>query len=186
MYFETAYGNALTTFAIAGSSFWAKLCSMDERYSGSHDFPVPGSFIPDAFQTSRCEARTEFLSDIIIGAIERGTGYWAELSHYQYVDEDGNVRVVYLGRGFDDRHDTVAMLHELDVNGTQYKDEGMVVDIDAVAKGIAEIVNGGIRINNQLRDAAIVADRKDDASYIDSELADCIVQAALLGEIRYG
>ena len=134
----------------------------------------------------RSDARTEFLGDIIVTAVEGGTGYWAQVSQYQYdetlLDPKG-VRVIVGERQGDA---TQATLHELNDDESGYRDEGLELTLDAVARGIGRIKSGEIGVNSRLRKEILIGDRENDAGNIDADGADVIVQAGLLGEIRYG
>jgi hypothetical protein len=148
---------------------------------------------------ARSKERTEFLGDIIVTAVEGGTGYWAQVSQYQYVDTIGRhswvdgelvntppedpVSVV-VGRREGD--ETRARLHEMNDAEDGYREEGLDLDLDAVARGIGRITRGEVGINSRLRNEITMASRENDAGYIDADGADVIVQAGLLGEIRYG
>lgn len=135
---------------------------------------------------TRSKERTEFLADIITTAVEGGTGYWAQVSQYQYADYSGifdGELTVYAGERQGD--DTRATLHELnDEDG--YREQGLDLDLDAVARGLGRIKRGEIGINDRLRAVIMLADADNDAGEIDADAADVIAQIALLGEIRYG
>jgi hypothetical protein len=136
---------------------------------------------------ARTEERKQFLADIITTAVEGGTGYWAQVSQYQYGDYSGifdGKLSVYTGKRQGD--DTRATLHEMNDDETGYKDEGLDLDFDAVARGLGKIKRGEIGINDRLRAMIMVADAENDAGNIDADAADVIAQVALLGEIVYG
>lgn len=132
---------------------------------------------------NRSAERTEFLSDIITTAVEGGTNYWAAVSQYQWIDRDGHVSVV-VGEKVGDQ--ARAVLHELKEDESGYKDEGMVVDLDVIAKGIALIRKPDFGVNTRIRQAITEADNENDAGQLDAGDSDCIVQAGLLGDVVYG
>lgn len=132
--------------------------------------------------TARSTARREFLGDVITGAVEGGTGYWAQVSQYQY-EMDGEVRVC-VGRRHGD--DPRAVLHPLRDDETGYEEEGKELTLDVVEAGIARIADPTFKINSTLRGAILAASATNDAGEIDAEGADYIVQAGLLGEVVYG
>lgn len=132
---------------------------------------------------NRTKERERFLSDIITAAVEGGTGYWAQVSQYQWVDTDGTIKVT-VGRqnGLGAR----ATLHELDEGIDTYVKEGREISVDTIAHGIRAIMNPDFEINKRLKDTIAAADRQNEAGDIDAEAADVIVQAAIFGEIKYG
>jgi hypothetical protein len=141
---------------------------------------------------TRSKEREQFLADIITGAVEGGTGYWAQVSQYQWVDtfsvrigdaETADVKVVCGKRQGDEAR---ATLHEMNDDETGYKDEGLDLTIDAVATGIGKIIRGEVSVHESYRKRIAEASRENDAGNIDAEDADIIAQAALLGEVVYG
>lgn len=139
---------------------------------------------------TRTTERTEFLGDIITTAVEGGTGYWAQVSQYQWTESDGGVRravgaVVTEGAG---AGETRATLHEMNDDETGYKDDGLELTIDGVATAIGKIVRGEVKhyTAGVVFDAVKLANDENDAGYIDADGADVIAQVALLGEVVYG
>lgn len=133
--------------------------------------------------TIRSAEREEFLSAIITGAVEGGTGYWAKVSQYQYV-MDGEIKV-YCGEKVEDGG-TRATLHEMGEDDDGYKLEGLVLTTDVIAAGLRKIERNEVQINVRLLEHILEAARENDACNIDADDADVIVQVALLGEIVYG
>jgi hypothetical protein len=135
----------------------------------------------------RTEERTEFLQDIITAAVEGGTGYWARVSQYQYMDRwsepEGRIAV---HAGTRQPGGTRATLHEMNDEETGYKAEGLDLTADAVARGLGKIKRGEVQISSSLRALIMRADADNDAGDIDADAADVITQVALLGEIVYG
>lgn len=120
---------------------------------------------------NRSPERERFLADIIITAVEGGTGYWASVSAYDHPE--------------DSPAETRAILHEED--GERYSEVPLEVTLDVVALGIARIKQDGFSIRSELKNDIIVASEKnDDEGLLDAEAADVIVQAGLFGQIVYG
>jgi hypothetical protein len=117
---------------------------------------------------TRTDARTEFLGDIITGAVEGGIGYWSAVSRYRWEDCV-----------------THATVHVVKDDESGYEHEGLTLDIDAVERGLKLIREGGCGLNTRLRNRLLVADRGNDAGQLDAFDCDVIVQAGLLGEIVY-
>lgn len=108
--------------------------------------------------------REEFLSDVVIGAVEGGTGYWAQVVEYRH--SDGPAR---------------ATLVDLDDDTESYH-----VTTDVVAHGIYVILSPVFQIGDTLRAMIRQASLEDDAGQLDAEACDVIVQAGLFGRIVYG
>jgi hypothetical protein len=117
---------------------------------------------------ARSRRREQFLADIIVGAVEGGTGYWAQVSGYHWSD--------------DEPAETRATLHDMEDSAT------FALTIEDIARGLAMIVDerGEFRLNDQLRSSIVLADRENDGGYIDADCADVIAQAACFGEVVYG
>ena len=120
------------------------------------------------------EVSDEILASTIIVAVEGATGYWAQVSDYRGDQWETNPAQVR------------ATLHEIDESTGESEKVGKVLDIDAVAVGIQRILNGEVPIATYIENYILEALRDNDAGHIDAEAADCIAQAALLGELRYG
>lgn len=118
--------------------------------------------------------REQFLSDVIVTAIEGGIGYWAVCLQYQW---EGNVVVTdhrQHGGG------TLAIISPTDT-GSIY-----TITPNTIAHGIAVLQADSTVCAASLRDKILAASRENDAGEIDSEAADVIVQAGLFGEVVYG
>lgn len=126
--------------------------------------------------------RQRFLGDIITGAVEGGTGYWAQVSQYQY-EMDGEISVSVGKREGDEPR---ATLHVMLDDESGYEEDGKALTFQVVEAGIALIVDGKVGVNTMLRRAIMHASIDSDAGQIDAEGADVIVQAGLLGSIVYG
>jgi len=111
--------------------------------------------------------REQFLADILIGAIEGGTGYWASVSRYKHDCPPG---------------ETHATIHDLEDDEKPYE-----VTPRVVAHGLQVILEPDSSINNQLRAIIREANATNDAGgQFDSECADVVVQAGLFGKVIYG
>ena len=119
--------------------------------------------------TSYAERR-DFLSLCLTTAVEGGIGYWAELKDYRWNETDEG--------DFTDA-------------SVYVRDDEMVrgwtkVDLMTISQGIARIRAGKVQINRRIGADVVISDNENDAGEIDSTAADCIVQAALFGELVYG
>lgn len=119
--------------------------------------------------TTRSPEREEFLSDILITAVEGGTGYWAQVSNYNHTPAAN-------------AHVTLHEYHEED-------DEGIIpqhlVDLDTIEKGLDLYLSFlKDRVDATWREY-MAANLQNDAGDFDAEDADVIVQFAIFGEIKY-
>ena len=125
----------------------------------------------------RTEKRVEFLTDVLITAVEGGINYWALVADY-VPEGEPEKRGVTLWETEDDPEG----------NG-----EGVRVTLDTIASGIAKIRANKegkfdfAHAHNSYWVQFWVANRTngDDGDY-DAGIADCILQAGLFGEVVYG
>ncbi len=114
--------------------------------------------------TTKTEVPDQFLADLIITAVEGGTGYWAQVSDYHWDDPDPN--------------STYAVLHEIDAQ-TGQPGEGKRLTTTRVAYGLSLLAGVQSWRFAQLTDPENEWDH-------DAEDADVVAQLALLGNIVYG
>jgi hypothetical protein len=119
---------------------------------------------------TRSEERTQFLKDIIIVAVEGGTGYWAMCKDYQ--PDYGSVDLIE-----EDYYVVDAEAKDL---------PWQTINMDSIEEGLAKIRDPEFQINHELRSMILEASDENDPCDIDAEGADVIVQAAMLGDIVYG
>jgi hypothetical protein len=110
--------------------------------------------------------REQYLDDILTTAVEGGIGYWSFGRNYVWSDEGpASVEIKQ-----DDEDD----------------DTWHTVDRSAIRKGITRLLSGDMKVHESYVTLLRKADRHNDAGDIDAEIADLIVQAAILGDIVYG
>lgn len=133
---------------------------------------------------TRSPELTRFYADIIIGATEGGTNYWAYSSHYHWSDEDPASTRVYF-----------AEMEEVDVEKVplpeNHEEEGNpwhLVTVDTVAHAFHVIMgpNENIQLNDSLRARYSRAKRDMDAGDLDAGDADNIVQVGMFDKVVYG
>lgn len=124
-------------------------------------------------------AREEFLADIITTAIEGGIGYWSQCSQYQWVDDDGRIRVVVGERR--PNEGARATIEDIEDDQREYH-----VTPSVIQNGLRAIVDGKVQVNDRIRQSIAEGDAESDAGQMDADDADVIVQAGLFGEVRYG
>lgn len=115
------------------------------------------------------DARTNLFSDIIIGAVEGGTGYWAEAQGYRWSGEDEYPATVEL------------------VDITEQGGKRVRLDVVTVANAMFRVANDPLfNVNPTIRGHVVYALATNDAGDCDAEVCDVIAQAAAFGEIVYG
>ena len=111
------------------------------------------------------DERKRFLIDIFDAGVEFGIYYWANVRDYSPTNSHAYVK----GSSED------APPH------------GWVgINLYTIEKGLEAIRSGQVKMNKRLLGDTLAADVQNDANEVDAEIADCIIQAAILGEIMYG
>lgn len=134
--------------------------------------------------------RKQFLFDVFVTALEGGIGYWFVCSkyHHSIPDPDGKGPGSFEGR-CEDLDGFFATGHE------DGESKRLRINAAVIEKGLYLIRTAGSDLNeagkalhmhHSLRAKVIGAEGVLDACDIDAELADCIVQAGLFGEVIYG
>jgi len=119
----------------------------------------------------RTAEREQFLADIITGAIEGGINYWAATEEYKWDCP---------------AQDTHAVIREvLDFDAPEYGPP-VIMTLDTIARGIRILLEPGVEISPDIREAVREGNRDNDACYIDADAADCIVQMAIFGKLVFG
>ncbi len=135
------------------------------------------------------ELADAFLAQILETAVDGACSYWADVSAEDVSgrgDPDG-ARDYDLSdyiEGDDSESDapyyTAASFLVLK-DSTQ----GGTLDLEGIADAIERIAGGEVEVAPAIREIIIAAVRDNDASDIDAEAADCIVQVGLFDEIVY-
>ena len=117
--------------------------------------------------------KDNFLWGVFVTALEGGIGYWSACSEYKPWKVDGEVEdyenfhaVVRVGDGGDD-----TVTH--------------TINAAVIHKGIMRILSKEVTLNAQLY-GWLFTGVTSDPGMIDSDVADCVVQAGLFKEIVYG
>lgn len=109
--------------------------------------------------------------DILTTAVEGGIGYWFQIHESKRTDELDWVEV----EG-----------HELSDDESGFDGPRHTIKSTQLEKAARKIVTGEVQLRSDLRDAVTRMMRDRDASYIDADSADCIVQVAVFGDTKYG
>lgn len=142
--------------------------------------------------TAKSPERIEFLTDILITAVEGGIGYWSQADGYRW-DAD---RWPYAERG------VTLYIPASDVDATDYRlpvGHGLIetwgeetpaytvrVDLDAIAAGIGLITSGEAGVHKDYIGDVFAASVENDSGNLDATAADLIVQAAVFGKVIFG
>jgi hypothetical protein len=111
----------------------------------------------------------EFLRDVFTCALEGGIGYWSVAHRYMWEPKK-----------------FIAVITEIE---DAYGAEGtkkFKVNAAVIRKGIELLMAGTVHVNTTIAATLKDAVATGDTCMIDAEVADCIVQAGLFGEIVYG
>jgi hypothetical protein len=135
--------------------------------------------------TARSPERQRFLCDVAITAAEGGYS-WFQYRGYRWFDPE-----LTGGRaepGPDGGPNVTGEIREYWEGGDE-DDHGPWTEFgpDLIAKGLRKIqTDETIDLNKGSLGTILVANRKNDGGDIDADLADVVLQVALLGEVRYG
>ena len=105
--------------------------------------------------TARTAARTQFLTDIYVCALEGGIGYWSTCIEYRWSTTQRAV--------IEDLEDAV---HE--------------ITLDTISHGINAVADGSVAVSDYLRNLIRAANRSNDAGDVDAIAADVIAQAGIM------
>ncbi len=117
------------------------------------------------------EVTQEFLRDIICTAVEGGINYWAFPLKAQF-DDSGD----YLSAPIEE-------IEAQELGGTKKR---LNLDDSSILRGIQVLLGFKGQVATDIVGNVMNAVKECDAGYIDATAADCIVQAAMFGEIVYG
>lgn len=140
--------------------------------------------VVDAVRPIYSPSARRMLRDVMITAFEGGSTYWAEARNV--IREKGCPEVDYISfevRSFEDRDDPR-------LGGWQRVDEDVIAQgmrriLDA-PQDIGEFGVSPLRVRRDILASIAIADRRPEDADIDAEVADCILQAGIWGEIVYG
>jgi hypothetical protein len=137
---------------------------------------------------TRTAEREQFLADIIIGAVEGGTGYWAVCLWYRHDDEGETAAVLGEETELIEYADQFLATYGRKVKIGELIEAGKAakVTVETVAKGLGRIKRGEVGVRSDILEAIKQGDAENDGCYIDADGADVIVQAGLFGEVVYG
>ena len=138
------------------------------------------------------ELDDHFLSHILETAVEGACSYWADVNAESTDNAAGSDGARYF-----DLSDYVEVDDNANDSGEPFynsasfavsKDptQGGTLDLQGVADAIERIATGEVEIQPAIREIILAAVREGDATDMDAEAADCIIQIGLFDEIVYG
>jgi len=114
----------------------------------------------------------QILADTITTAIEGGIGYWSLCTEYKWQDREP--------------HEVLAKVEiEPELKDEEDEDE-YLIDCSVVQRGLKRLLDGSVQIDHTIMGYIHQSLGDNDAGMIDAIAADCIVQAGLFNEVRYG
>lgn len=118
------------------------------------------------------DPREQMFSDVIITAVEGGTGYWAAATGYSYSEDDSFPASVTLTEN--DAHS--ARLHR-----------SYPLTIHGIAAAMYRIVyDPTVNVNSRIKGSVTTALMMPAHADLDTDDADAIVQVLIFGDIVYG
>lgn len=145
-----------------------------------------------AIDGTNYEITDAFLSHVLETAVEGACSYWADVN----AESTGNAAGIDDVRDFDVSDYVDEDATDDDKDGLVYtaasfvvsKDptQGGTLDLQGIADAIERVASGEVEVPPAIREIILAAVRDGDASDIDAEAADCIVQVGLFDEIVYG
>jgi hypothetical protein len=135
------------------------------------------------------ELSDEFLSRILEVAVEGGCSYWADAEGESSGGAPNGARDFDLSDYTEDEDeeddDEEPFYRSANFLVSKDPSQGGTLDQQGVADAIERIVGGEADVPPAIREIIAAAVQDDDASEIDAEAADCIVQIGLFDELVY-
>ncbi len=142
----------------------------------------------------------EFLSRILETAVEGACSYWADINAENMGGDDegpDGTRDFDVSDYFDDeseeedeggaaRSDDAPFYTSATFLVSKDPNQGGTLDLEGLADAIERIASQEVEVAPAIREIIIAAIEEDDASEIDAEAADRIVQVGLFDEVLFG
>lgn len=120
----------------------------------------------------------QFCADVMCTALEGGIGYWCVADKIKRAPRSALFDYVSF-----EACDAEA---EGDFNpDITAAFQPTLVTYDTIRDGIQRILNGSVKIRSDLREQ-VLGNVLDEDDVMDADAADCVVQAGLFNEVRYG
>jgi hypothetical protein len=134
--------------------------------------------------TTEVEITNSQAQDVLVAALEGGIGYWAVALSIQDIRAPG--------ANFIDGYESFTIVEEEEYLTDEANAPTFFVDADKVREGIKNlhglILAGKVHPNSEIGKQFLhhLFSSDEGIEYVDSVVADAIIQAALFNEIRYG
>lgn len=136
------------------------------------------------------ELSDSFLAQILETAVDGACSYWADVSaeNVSVSDDPDGARDYDLSDYIegDDSGGDAPFYTAASFLVSKDSAQGGTLDLVGIADAIERIAGGEVEVAVAIREIIVAAVRDGDASDIDAEAADCIVQVGLFDEIVYG
>tara|TARA_R110000824_G_scaffold63858_1_gene167437 strand:+ start:598 stop:996 length:399 start_codon:yes stop_codon:yes gene_type:complete len=127
--------------------------------------------------TITLDVPNSLLYEVFVTALEGGIGYWSVCNEY---------RIGYPDKTGEDHEGFRADIVETETHIEGDEEEEVRIDRGVVLLGLTRVVQGSVRISPRIYQDILLSVRQGHSGHIDSEAADCIVQAGLFDDIVYG
>lgn len=135
----------------------------------------------DTTATTQPTLREEFLTDVLVTAVEGAIGYWSRAGEYTTdVPIDDRGVTLYID-DVDEQDVFTKVLNAENVDLVVTR-----VTLADIATGINRVIDPTFKVRDDIRQIVRHAVRHNDGGDIDAEIADVIIQAAVFGEIVFG
>lgn len=134
----------------------------------------------------RSEARTRFLRDVMITAIEGGTGYWAMADKVQRSGTAEQRKEL----AFDWHYESYVLIEgedgtdECQADGVEGKCAGHLVNADVIERGMGLLA--ATKLDPEIKRSLLAGIAENDGGEVDALGADVLVQLGVFGTVVYG
>lgn len=133
----------------------------------------------------RTNERMDFLSCVIITAVEGGIGYWSQVSEYRWWSPTLDGGSAVHADGIPNAYATIHEFGDSDPDNRDLKVRD--IGVEDISRAIGIMGKGGVTgASDGWCKRIMQASRENDAGELDAGDYDAIVQVAMFGEVVYG
>jgi hypothetical protein len=140
--------------------------------------------------TTKSPARIEFLTDVLITAVEGGIGYWSQCTNYSWSAEDPTERGVTLyieADQVDEGDYRLPIGHGIVESwGEDLPVYVVRVTLDDIASGLGFVTRGESGVASDYVGRIFAASVENDCGEMDALDADVVIQSAIFGKVIFG